>query len=799
MTEGMHRKLTLPSGAYLDVAPCGLVALSSGGTLLAVNKEFARLTGYAQAQLLDGMRFQELLSIAGKIFFDTHMDPLLRMQGFVRELAFELLDIEGKRVPVLVNAYLEQDESNSDACHIHLAIIEARSRRSYEEELRVAKKRAEEAEAKARKLTNDLERRVALRTQERDRIWRVSQDIFTVLTERGSFVSVSPAFQRILGWSEDSAKALSLKEIAHSDDVDATQRALEQLSTMQPVEHLEVRNLHSDGSYRWVAWKIFPSDKVLYGVGRDITDEKNKAEALAKTQDALRQAQKLEAIGKLTGGVAHDFNNILQVISGNLELLRMHGDVHTHSNTYLESAISAVSKGADLASRLLSFARKQPLKPTPTDLGALLRGIDQLLQRTLGEAVDVSIKISDDLWVTSVDQNLMENVILNLAINARDAMCGEGQLSIELDNTVLDEAYTRAVEGLTPGQFTMLTVTDTGVGMPEHVKKRVFEPFFTTKPEGSGTGLGLSMVYGFVKQSGGHISIYSEEGKGTSFRIYLPRVQAEAERLSRETHVPTRGGTEHILVVEDNDNVRESVTAILASLGYRVSEAENAVNALAILKDMQQKVDLLFTDVIMPGSHSGPQLAEEVKRLYPSISVLFTSGYTFNALKNNQTISDEVPLISKPYTRDSLAKKIREVLDDKSQNLQSIFPADGASSAHLKLLVVEDDVDSRESLIEMLELFGHQAKSAISAEQALEILEDEQFNILLTDVSLPGQSGVELAQRAQEMDSDLAVVFVSGHGAVEVEGVVYEVLAKPLEVGKLKSLLSQYTLIRTSP
>lgn len=410
---------------------------------------------------------------------------------------------------------------------------------------------------------------------------------------------------------------------------------------------------------------------------RDVTEQRRYAEAerakleklvaertaeLRQAELALHQSQKLEAVGKLTGGVAHDFNNILQVIGSNLELLSIMLANQPAALTRIKNAVAATERGAKLSSHLLSFARRQPLQPRPTSLGRVLREMDDLLRRVLGEAIEIETIIGGGLWNSMVDRHQMENVILNLAINARDAMNGSGKLTLELGNSMLDDAYVRQHTDVAPGQYVMLAISDTGCGMDHATLERAFEPFFTTKPEGQGTGLGLSMAYGFVKQSSGHIKIYSELGHGTTVRLYLPRSHQAEVSVSDARAVPAVGGNETILVVEDDQAVQATVVDMLADMGYRVLKAPDAQSALTILQSGMH-VDLLFTDVVMPGTLRSPELARQARLLLPDIKILFTSGYTQNAIVHGGRLDPHVELLSKPYRREDLARKIRHILD----------------------------------------------------------------------------------------------------------------------------------------
>lgn len=381
---------------------------------------------------------------------------------------------------------------------------------------------------------------------------------------------------------------------------------------------------------------------------------------------ALQRAQKMEAIGTLTGGVAHDFNNLLQIVSGNLQLLQADVAGNERAERRIANAMAGVQRGAKLARQLLAFGRRQPLEPKVINIGRLITGMEDLLRRSLGEAIEVEAIVSAGLWNVSADPAQIENAVLNLAINARDAMNGMGKLTIEVRNAFLDDDYAAKAADVDPGQYVMLAVSDTGSGIDADIIDQVFEPFFTTKSEGKGSGLGLSMVYGLVKQSGGHVKIYSEAGEGTTLRIYLPRVHGAEDIIAAPEVVDFSGGTERILVVEDDAEVRSTVTELLRELGYDVLTATNAAGALPIIES-GVKIDLLFTDVVMPGPMRSPELARKAVERIPDIAVLFTSGYTENAIVHGGRLDPEVNLLSKPYTRHQLASRIRDALNRRGE------------------------------------------------------------------------------------------------------------------------------------
>jgi signal transduction histidine kinase len=394
---------------------------------------------------------------------------------------------------------------------------------------------------------------------------------------------------------------------------------------------------------------------------RDVTPRVRATERLRDAQETLQRAQKMDALGQLTGGVAHDFNNLLQVIGGNLQLLRRETAGDARAEQRIDFSLAAVARGAKLASQLLAFGRRQPLEPRVVNLGRFLHGIDDMLRRAIGAEIELETVVSGGLWNTLVDPGQIESAILNLAINARDAMDGQGRLTIEAGNVALDEDYARANAEVTPGQYVMVAVTDTGAGMTPEVMARAFDPFFTTKPEGKGTGLGLSMVYGLVKQSDGHVKIYSEVDQGTTVKLYLPRVLEGEEAVPEEAAGPVLGGAETVLVVEDDLEVRETTVALLADLGYRVLKAPDAAAGLAVIES-GVAVDLLFTDVVMPGAMRSSDMARRAQELIPGLPVLYTSGYTENAIVHGGRLDPGVDLLAKPYTREALARKIRQLL-----------------------------------------------------------------------------------------------------------------------------------------
>jgi PAS domain S-box-containing protein len=512
----------------------------------------------------------------------------------------------------------------------------------------------------------------------------------------GSLSYLSDGWYEYTGQTAAQALPLGWWDVVHPDDRDHVRQVWDEARSQGRFYDVEMRMRGRDGSYRWFIARANPlhdqNETAETGAGRvtgwfgatvDINgqkaaedelrllnaalEERVRAEVAERehAQEALRQAQKMEAVGQLTGGVAHDFNNLLQAILGNLEILKAKLAGSEDALRHVRFATEAGDRAATLTQRLLAFARRQPLAPTSLNLNALVGGMQELLQRSVGEAIQVEAVLAGGLWRTWADANQVENALLNLAINARDAMPGGGRLTLETTNSHLDDAYVSGQLGLRPGQYVLLSVTDTGSGMPPDVLARAFEPFFTTKPIGQGTGLGLSQLYGFARQSGGHVALYSEEGRGTTVKLYLPRHHgppAAVETAAALPDPPPASEGETILVVEDEALVRMLMVQTLAEKGYRVVEARESESAIRVLES-DMKIDLLATDVGLPGMN-GRQLAEAARMLRPDISVLFLTGYAHNAALGDEPLGPRTQLISKPFAVKVLLTKIHGMLEE---------------------------------------------------------------------------------------------------------------------------------------
>jgi PAS domain S-box-containing protein len=502
------------------------------------------------------------------------------------------------------------------------------------------------------------------RTRERDLLWRNSQDLLVVIDTKGLFRAVSPAVIKILGRTPEEMLGHAVFDFIHPDDLPSTDGALVH-ATQKELPSYENRYLHKDGTYRWLSWVAAPEGELIYATARHVTAEKQAEAELAAAQEQLRQSQKMEAVGQLTGGIAHDFNNLLTGITGSLELLqtRVAQGRIKDLDRYIAAASGAASRAAALTHRLLAFSRRQTLDPKPTNINRLAAGMEELIQRTVGPAIVMEMVLAAGLWQTLCDPNQLENALLNLAINARDAMPDGGKLTVETCNRWLDEWSARERD-LPPGQYVSLCVSDNGTGMTAEVMARAFDPFFTTKPLGMGTGLGLSMIYGFARQSGGQVRIYSELNQGTMVCIYLPRHHGTAENAGAGLELaeaPRAEQGETVLIVDDEPTVRMLVTEVLEDLGYTAIEAADGASGLRVLQS-NVRVDLLITDVGLPGGMNGRQLADAARQSRPDLRVLFITGYAENAVIGHGHLDPGMHVLTKPFPMETLASRIKDLI-----------------------------------------------------------------------------------------------------------------------------------------
>lgn len=608
-----------------------------GGERIFVNDMCAKMFGYESTE-----EYFEALSVPGTMVAPHDRDWMKqnlqsRKEGkkALNDYEYDALKKDGSIMPVQV--FVREISWNGETAFLR-TILDISPRRRAEKERR-------ESETRFRDLVDGSVLPIQISTVDR------------------SFVYVNQMYLDLLGYeSADEFFEFRAKAIAPHD----RQRIIDMANARSRGDDVpqiyEYDAITKDGRFiplqthsREILWE----GKMAYQrTFVDLTERK-------RTEEQLRQAQKMEVVGQLTGGIAHDFNNILTAITGNLQLAADRLEPTSATGTMVERALDAAWRGATLTQRLLAFSRRQALVPQVIDARALAEGMIDLLQRTLEKSVSVEFMGEDDLWKCDADPSQLENAILNLAINARDAMLGGGKLTIETQNISLDDDYAAAQAEVAPGQYVMIAVTDTGTGMPQDIIDQVFDPFFTTKEIGKGSGLGLSMVFGFVKQSGGHVTVYSEVGVGTTVKLYLPRSSGGEEEPASLPAAPSevpRGRGETILVVEDEPSVRTLSVALLSDLGYEILEAADGPAALLIL-ETSPHVDLLFTDVVLPGGMRGPELAAEIMRRRPGIAVLYTSGYTENAIVHHGRLDEGVELLNKPFRREDLARRVRAVLD----------------------------------------------------------------------------------------------------------------------------------------
>lgn len=527
-----------------------------------------------------------------------------------------------------------------------------------QEALRASERRYIMLSQVLREMNDTLEQRVQQRTAERDRVWHNSRDLLVIVGQDGIFRAANPAWHTLLGYLPEQVEGRHFLEFISPEDSANAAEAFATAISGTDLTDFEQKIRHHDGSPRWISWYTSATGDSVYAYGRHITAEKLQSETLLRTEEQLRQSQKMEAVGQLTGGIAHDFNNILTGIMGSLELMQMrlsHGQ-NESIGRYLKTAMDSSQRAAALTHRLLAFARRQPLDPRPVNAGSLIHGMDKLLGSTLGERYRLQFDIADQLWMTLCDPYQLESAILNIVLNARDAMPEGGQLQIAASNSQAGQPH------LATTDCVLLSISDSGIGMSSATRQRATEPFFTTKPQELGSGLGLSMVYGFVKQSEGHLEILSEEGQGSTINIYLPRydVVGLQEAPPDETPQPDIKPGLRVLVVEDEQVIRDMAAELLRDLGCQVFAASDGLTGLAMLRS-HGKIDLLITDIGLPALN-GYKLADQALIDQPDLKVLLITGYAENATPATGFMRPGMEMLTKPFNVSTLKHRVQRIV-----------------------------------------------------------------------------------------------------------------------------------------
>jgi PAS domain S-box-containing protein len=628
----------------LDAIPTGLCVCGETGVLLRYNRRAVELWGRAprlhDPAELDRGAFCRYGPDGNPLpFSSSPVATALRTGETLLGAEVTIERPDGLRVPVLMNvAPLKAASGNVEGAVCSFQEFTEHKR----------------AEQELRNLSEQLGAEVERRTLERDRIWNVSEDLLAVGNFNGFFISINPAWTRLLGWSDDEIKSLHVSDLRHPDDAPNAEAARARLARGAPTVRLENRFRHKDGTWRWLQWTLTENDGLLYVVGRHITAEREAAAALDQAQRRAAHLQKMEAIGQLTGGIAHDFNNLLMIVSGHAESLKNRlsdaKDVRA-----LQAIEMAAARGENLTRQMLSFARTLPLDATVIGLADAVPALRDVLAGSLNVNIELLIDVPRTTWPVRTDKSELELALVNLAVNARDAMPDGGRLTISAENV---ELRAGEIPGGSAGEAVALTVADTGSGIPAELLSRVVEPFFTTKDPDKGTGLGLTQVYGFARQSGGNVQIASEVGYGTKVTIYLPRSRSTvAASVPEDTAQYRAVGHQTVLVVEDNPEVRNVTVSLLEQLGYRTIAVESSAAALDVLSS-RQDVGLVFSDVVLPGHIDGLALGREIAERYPHIPVVLTTGYAkvFES-------EPEFPVLRKPYQLPALGRVIRDALD----------------------------------------------------------------------------------------------------------------------------------------
>ncbi len=646
----------------IEAAPCVICAKDAQGRMLIANSAALDLIGkpWSEVKGRTDREFLEDPALAEQLMAN---DRRVFASGQTHQLE-ELIGTPGGPWRLYLSTKTPLRDEHGAIIGLVTVSVDITGRKEMEREL-------QEANA-------TLEAQVAEQTAERERIWRHSLDLLGVLDFDGIIQASNPAWEATLGYREDELVGRPFSTLFHPDDRATAFAIIGRLKT-KSVRQAENRYRHRDGSWRWISWTAVAEGNKIYAVGRNVTSEKLQAEALAQTADALRQAQKMEAVGQLTGGIAHDFNNMLQGITGGIDLAerRIATGRTEEAQKFLKAAQAAAARAGALTARLLAFGRRQALDPKPIDPEDLVQGIAGLIERTVGPAIQVELQLKQDCWPVLSDRNQLESALLNLAINARDAMLPDGgRLVIETAHVALNKTDTADWEGANPGDYVRITVADTGSGMTPDVLAHAFEPFFTTKPDGQGTGLGLSQLYGFVRQSQGIVRLESEVGIGTAVHLYLARSH---DKRDRETNGPAAAdsravsrtkGTPTVLLVDDEASVRSLAAHTLQELGYEVVEAGNGPDALQIFKTALRGsrrgngIDLLVADIGLPGGLNGRQLADAVRELDADLPVLLITGYAGDAIAGQGRLGPRMEILGKPFALDALAQRVAGMVAD---------------------------------------------------------------------------------------------------------------------------------------
>jgi two-component system cell cycle sensor histidine kinase/response regulator CckA len=629
----------------LHKAPYGIALIDNDGRFIYINPAFTNITGYTLEDIFAARGWfhraspfseyrREIISSLKRDVIQKGVDKIFSVvckNGEIKEIEFKPTLLDDGRVVVILSDITE--------------------RKRAEDALR-------ESEEKYRTILENIE------------------DGYFEVDIAGNLTFFNDSLCRMLGYSKEEMIGMNNRKYTDQENAKKLYQAFNHVyRTGEPIKGFGWEVVAKDGTklFGEVSVSLIRDSKGqpagFRGIARDITERKRAEEEKATLQEALRQSQKMEAIGGLAGGIAHDFNNLLTVISGNCQLSLLEIKEKDSLKGNIEEIKAAADRAASLTRQLLAFSRRQVLDMKVLDLNVIIRDLEKMLRRMIGEDIDLITSLADDLGAVKTDPGWIEQVIMNLAVNARDAMPSGGKLIIETNNAELDEPYARSHVAIKPGRYVKLSVNDTGIGIAPEVREHLFEPFFTTKKKGKGTGLGLSTVYGIVKQSGGDILAYSEPGLGTTFNIYLPRMDESLENVNKKvTREELPGGGETILVVEDEEDVRRLAVRILERQGYTVLEAACGNDALVLSKERKEPIDMVLTDVVMPGM-SGRQLADQLIHLHPKMKVLYMSGYTDNAVFHHGILGEGVNYIQKPFTIGGLMKKMREVLDRSSSPL----------------------------------------------------------------------------------------------------------------------------------